>query len=120
MPFEGEQLITSIVASLVNMVKIETAMSNIQFNNNPKFINCFNRVKLYRQWVGIKSHNREHHHTSIITAAYDPMAEASRFKLFLSKVLNGDIAQAAKIAVLTPILLSHYFFNFFNFFRLHL
>ena len=38
-------------------------------------------------------------HTSTIPVIYDPMAKASRPKQFLSEILNSDIAQAAKIAV---------------------
>ena len=37
--------------------------------------------------------------TSTISVIYDPMAKASRPKQFLREILNGDITQAAKIAV---------------------
>ncbi len=83
-------------------------MSDIHFNSNPKAINCHNEELSFTDngWE-LNPHNRKQYHISIIPVTYDPMVEASRLKQFLSKALNGDIDQATKITVLTPILLSH-------------
>ena len=96
-----EQLTTAIVSSVVDMVKTETARTDVPFDNNPTFINCLNGELSYTDGVWlINPHNREHYRTCILPVTYDPTAEAPRFKQFLMEVFNGDEDYEEKIAVI--------------------
>jgi putative DNA primase/helicase len=95
-----EQLTTPIVSSVVDMVKTETARTDVPFDNNPTFINCLNGELSYADGVWlINPHNREHYRTCILPVIYDPTAEAPRFRQFLAEIFDGDDDCKEKIAV---------------------
>jgi putative DNA primase/helicase len=82
---------SSIVASVLDLVKTESYKINHQFDENPQTINCANGELEYKdsKWV-LSPHVREHYRTSIIPVEYDNKAKAPRFEEFLHEIFDGD------------------------------
>lgn len=97
----NEQITGPIVSSITDLIKTEVTKNDVDFDINSNDINCLNGELSYSDsgWV-LKPHNREHFRTSIIPVSYNPLAEAPRFKQFISEVFSGDQDKAAKEMVI--------------------
>jgi putative DNA primase/helicase len=96
---------SSIVASVLDLVKTESYKINHQFDENPQSINCANGELEYKdsKWV-LSPHVREHYRTSIIPIEYDNKAKAPRFEEFLHEIFDGDDDANEKILVVMEAL----------------
>ena len=98
-------LTANVINSILDMVMTETHISDFVFNADTSTINCQNgELKLVDGKWQLLPHNRDHYHTAMLPAAYDPEATAPRFLQFLDEVFKGDADAADKGAVVLEAL----------------
>lgn len=96
----------STVESVTDVFKTELFINRHQFDvGAPDTVNCLNgELSLVTGKWQLSPHIREHYRTTQIPVAYDPRADAPRFKQFMREVFTGDVDGEDKtIAVLEMI-----------------
>jgi len=96
------ELTSSIVNSILDLVKTETFIPDHQFNtSSTNTISVKNGVlELVEGVWRLKKHCREDFRTYLIPVAYDPYADATRFKQFLHEIFDGTADQQDRIRVI--------------------
>lgn len=87
------KLTTTVVNSILDMVKTEVHRDNVVFDHRSDAINCRDGELQYLDWLGcwvLQPHVREHFRTAQIPLNYNPNAMAPRFEQFLDEVFAGD------------------------------
>lgn len=93
----GNKLTANVVGSILDMVKTEVNRPNHRFDSNNEAINCVNgELTLADGCWQLNPHTRDHFRTTMIPVAYDPAADAPRFRQFLDEVFAGDPDAAEK------------------------
>ena len=94
----NQNLTAAVVNSILDLVKTEASIHEVEFDQNPKSINCLNGELSYvsGKWV-LEPHNREHYRTSIIPVEFNPDALAPRFSQFLQEIFSGDSDSINKV-----------------------
>jgi putative DNA primase/helicase len=90
---QGPMLTSSVVNSILDMVKTETNRDDVNFDQRRDSINCINGDLHYLGFLGawvLQPHVREHYQTAQIPIIYNPGARAPRFEKYLSEVFAGD------------------------------
>ena len=101
----NNKLTSSVVGSVLDLVKTEAHRPNHQFDENKTAINCANGELTYEAGAWRRNrHERDHYRTAILPVAYDPAATAPRFTQFLHEVFEGDADAEAKEAVVMEML----------------
>lgn len=86
-----EKITSSVVISILDLVKTETYVSQSPFDQDKTFINCLNgELRYLKSGWDLKVHDRRNFRTSIIPIEYKPASKAQRFEQFLGEVFNGD------------------------------
>ncbi|OZA29340.1 MAG: hypothetical protein B7X91_02550 [Hydrogenophilales bacterium 17-64-11] len=98
-------LTANVVGSVLDMAKTEVHRPGHRFDENPIAINCPNGELVLENgnWV-LLAHDRENYRTAMIPVAYDPTADAPRFRQFLVEIFAGDKDAANKARVLLEAL----------------
>lgn len=94
-------LTANVVGSVLDMAKTEVHLPGHRFDENPIAINCPNGELVLENgnWV-LQPHDRQHYRTAMIPVAYDPTADAPRFRQFLVEIFSGDKDADDKACVL--------------------
>ena len=84
-------LTSTVVGSVLDLIKTEAYIPNHQFDRNSDTINCLNGELIYKndQYV-LEPHDRSHYRTTMIPVDYDPDAACPRFEQFLAEVFKSD------------------------------
>lgn len=101
----SSELTSSVVGSILDMVKTETHRTSQRFDEDPQAINCANGELSYAdgRWT-LKPHDRDNYRTAMIPVSFDAKARAPRFERFLQEIFQGDVDSADKAAVVIEAL----------------
>jgi len=105
-------VLRGLIDAVCDVLKTEIYQDEHDWNQNPNIINMLNGELHYEagHWV-LKPHQREHYRTTQIPLAYNPDADAPRFKQFLREIFAGDAdadcKQKALLELIGYTLVSH-------------
>ena len=103
---DNDELTSSVVNSVLDLVKTEAHRPGHRFDLECADINCINGMLRWEPqgYWNVVPHDRDLYRTTQVPIAYDPYATAPRFEQFLTEVFAGAAdAEARKLVVLEAL-----------------
>lgn len=102
----AQSVTAALTGGILQVLKTEIFFSGHKFNvGNPEIINCVNgELELSEGEWRLVPHRRELYRTSQIPVAFNPNADAPRFRQFLDEIWRDDADKASKVKALLEMI----------------